>query len=108
MAWGTASQPANEEDNHLTFQLYDLDIHFPQGEMTLIAGKFGSGKSLLLLAMLGEARLLHGKISYAVSPLLDPNEIENNDWSLVPKGVAYVPQVRLNYFIYGCAYYLSI
>ena len=77
------------------FGLYDLDLHFPHGQMTLVAGKFGSGKTLLLLAMLGEATLLEGKISYAVSPLLDPSCVDDRDWSLARNGVAYVPQVSL-------------
>ncbi|WWC93054.1 uncharacterized protein L201_008018 [Kwoniella dendrophila CBS 6074] len=74
------------------FRLRELDIEFPRGELTLVAGKFGAGKSLLLLALLGEARLIEGKISYAVSPLLNPAETEVQEWSLVKAGVAYVPQ----------------
>jgi ABC-type multidrug transport system fused ATPase/permease subunit len=57
------------------FQLRDLDVNFPRGEMTLIAGKFGSGKTLVLLALLGEARLVEGSISY-------PHETEPTEWSL--------------------------
>lgn len=71
----------------------DLDIKFPRGKLTLVAGKFGSGKSLLLLALLGEARLIEGKISYMVSPIMDPQKIDKNDWSLFKNGVAYAPQV---------------
>ncbi|ORX37959.1 P-loop containing nucleoside triphosphate hydrolase protein [Kockovaella imperatae] len=74
------------------FQLRDLDVKFPRGEMTLIAGKFGSGKTLLLLSLLGEVRLLNGEISYAVSPLMDPLNDGEQDWSLVLGGVAYVPR----------------
>ena len=95
VAWDIPHQADNKDVNNSTFELRDLDIHFPHGEVTLIAGKFGSGKSLLLLAMLGEARLLHGKISYAVSPIMDPNGIDDMDWSLASNRVAYVPQVRL-------------
>jgi len=75
------------------FQLRDLDIEFPRGQMTLIAGKFGSGKTLLLLALLGEARLIEGKISYLVSQILDPLDASVPDWTLRKGGVAYVPQV---------------
>lgn len=77
-----------------TFKLCHLDISFPRGGMTLVAGKFGSGKSLLLLALLGEASLLDGKVSYTVSEVLDPLDRNEADWSLVPNGVAYVPQVN--------------
>ena len=85
-ASSTASQPV--------FQLRDLDVHFPRGEMTLLAGKFGTGKTLLLLALLGEVRLVDGKISYAVSPLMNPLDNGDQDWSLLLGGVAYVPQVN--------------
>ena len=85
-ASSTASQPV--------FQLRDLDVHFPRGEMTLIAGKFGTGKTLLLLALLGEVRLVNGKISYAVSPLMNALDNGDQDWSLLLGGVAYVPQVN--------------
>ena len=88
-------QEANNEAAASIFGLYDLDLHFPEGQMTLVAGKFGSGKTLLLLAMLGEARLLEGKISYAVSPLLDPGHVDDKEWRLAKNGVAYVPQASL-------------
>lgn len=95
IAWDI-TPPMDQSRNFASdFQLHDLDIQFPPGEMTLIAGKFGSGKTLLLLAMLGEARLLHGKISYTASPLLDPACANIDDWALAKNGVAYVPQVSL-------------
>ncbi|ADV22353.1 ABC transporter ABCC.6, putative [Cryptococcus gattii WM276] len=82
----------NSENSKIGFRLMDLDIKFPRGKLTLVAGKFGSGKSLLLLALLGEARLVEGKISYMVSPIMDPQKIDKNDWSLFKNGVAYAPQ----------------
>ena len=85
------------------FQLHDLDLHFPQGEMTLVAGKFGSGKTLLLLAMLGEAHVINGKLSYAVSPILDPACKDNGDWNSVENGVAYVPQASPASVLWWCA-----
>lgn len=80
------------------FKLQDLDVEFPRGEITLVAGKFGSGKSLLLLSLLGEARLLEGEISYLLSNCLDPLEAESADWTLQKTGVAYVPQVSCGSF----------
>ncbi|WWC95346.1 hypothetical protein V866_002208 [Kwoniella sp. B9012] len=79
-------------ENTVGFRLQNLDVEFPRGKFTLVAGKFGSGKSLLLLALLGEARLIEGKISYTVSPVMDLNELDGKDWSLVKGAVAYVPQ----------------
>ena len=76
------------------FILRDLDITFQRGTVTLIAGKFGSGKSLLLNALLGEVALLRGRISYAVSSIADPWQVETAiDWSQCLEGLAFVPQV---------------
>jgi ABC-type branched-subunit amino acid transport system ATPase component len=96
VAWNL-SEPSSDSHTAGTatpsFRLQGLNVQFPRGEMTLVAGKFGSGKTLLLLAMMGEARLVEGSISYAVSDLLDPGMEDRGDWSLLKKGVAYVPQV---------------
>ena len=79
----------------IKFRLHDLNVHFPRGEITLVAGKFGSGKTLLLLALLGEAKLLSGKINYAVSPIMNPLTAASVEVrSLAKRGVAYVPQVK--------------
>lgn len=46
--------PGNSEtDISHNFQLKDLNISFPQGKLTLIAGRTGSGKTALLNALLG-------------------------------------------------------
>ncbi|WRT69478.1 uncharacterized protein IL334_006464 [Kwoniella shivajii] len=86
------SGTSTPNEGSVGFRLREVDVQFPRGQITLIAGKFGSGKTLLLLALLGEARLIEGKISYAVSPIMDPTEIDKNDWTLLSGAVAYVPQ----------------
>nr|XP_019009148.1 ABC transporter ABCC.6 [Kwoniella pini CBS 10737]OCF47929.1 ABC transporter ABCC.6 [Kwoniella pini CBS 10737] len=86
------SDDTTASNNNVGFQLQNLDVEFPKGKFSLVAGKFGSGKSLLLLALLGEAQLIEGKVSYAVSPIKDPAQISNTDWSLIKRAVAYVPQ----------------
>ena len=79
------------------FILRDLNASVPIGEMTLVCGKLGSGKSLLLLALLGETDLLAGQI---ICPRTPPESlaafaalgyIDPRDW-IVPGVVAYVPQ----------------
>ena len=80
--------------NSAPFVLRDLDITFERCTVTLIAGKFGCGKSLLLNALLGEVALLRGRISYAVSAVVDPWQVENAlDWDHCAEGLAFVPQV---------------
>lgn len=44
------------------FLLQGLNLEFPFGELSIVSGKIGSGKSLLLSAILGEAELLQGHI----------------------------------------------
>ncbi|TDL25136.1 multidrug resistance-associated ABC transporter [Rickenella mellea] len=78
------------------FILVDLTLEFPLGELTLVCGKLGSGKTLLLLALLGEADLLGGQI---VCPRSPPDIIASfagivpspDKW-IVPGVCAYVPQ----------------
>ncbi|KAI5122627.1 hypothetical protein M0805_008716 [Coniferiporia weirii] len=90
-ASSTASTPRRK------FSLIDLTLDFPLGELSLICGKLGSGKTLLLLSLLGEVDILAGRVSCPRSP---PNIIASFT-SIVPlpeewvvEGVcAYVPQV---------------
>ena len=78
------------------FKLTDLDVVFPRGRTTLVAGRFGSGKTLLLLGLLGEAHLIDGEVTYAISTMLPPRLSEKPSadwsWSIVPETVAYAPQ----------------
>ncbi|XP_070611081.1 ATP-binding cassette sub-family C member 9 [Erythrolamprus reginae] len=44
--------------------LSDIDIRIPAGQMTMIVGQVGCGKSSLLLAILGEMQTLEGKVHW--------------------------------------------
>ncbi|KAJ7065610.1 multidrug resistance-associated ABC transporter [Mycena amicta] len=78
------------------FVLMDLSLEFPRGELSLVCGKLGSGKTLLLLALLGEADVLTGQVACPRSPAnilasfagFNP---ATKDW-LVDGVCAYVPQ----------------
>ncbi|KAF9225872.1 multidrug resistance-associated ABC transporter [Gyrodon lividus] len=78
------------------FMLLDLALSFPEGELSLICGKLGSGKTLLLLALLGEADILAGQV---ICPRSPPDVLASFSGKMaspeqwVVKGVcAYVPQ----------------
>ena len=54
--------PADEGDDEDKFVLRDLNLAFPKGELSVVSGKTGSGKSLLLASILGEADILAGRV----------------------------------------------
>jgi hypothetical protein len=111
------------------FILMDVSLFFPQGELSLICGKLGSGKTLLLLcafsivfivlinnnlnvALLGEADILTGQVLCPRSP---PDVIASfyglipppDQW-VVKNVCAYVPPSAWlrNASIKGCRFYL--
>jgi ABC-type transport system involved in cytochrome bd biosynthesis fused ATPase/permease subunit len=56
----TDSDPGYIHDS--TFQLRNLNVDFPVGQLSLITGPTGSGKSSLLKALLGEMDRVSGKV----------------------------------------------
>ncbi|PWN19710.1 P-loop containing nucleoside triphosphate hydrolase protein, partial [Microstroma glucosiphilum] len=92
------SDPAVEAGN-TSFTLTDLNVTFAVGQLNLIVGRLGSGKSLLLKALLGEAQILSGLV---LSPRSSPTALaedrlrlvrpfQSSVWQDVSR-VAYVPQ----------------
>ncbi|KAL3425743.1 ABC transporter [Phlyctema vagabunda] len=59
-SWG--GKEVSEEDISSAFRLMDLDIKFEIGKLNIIAGPTGSGKTSLLMALLGEMSLIKGKV----------------------------------------------
>jgi ABC-type multidrug transport system fused ATPase/permease subunit len=57
----TATLSWSKDGADAPFQLKDLDVTFSKGELNLIVGPIGSGKSSLLLGLLGEMRLVSGQ-----------------------------------------------
>lgn len=45
-----------------SFTLGPLNFDFPLNKLSIVAGSVGAGKSTLLMSLLGETRLLHGKV----------------------------------------------
>ncbi|GJN94069.1 hypothetical protein Rhopal_007133-T1 [Rhodotorula paludigena] len=87
------------------------DLVFPRGKTTLVAGDVGSGKSALLLALLGELHVSSGgveirteggeksKMSYAAqSPWLQDTSVRNN----ILFGEEY-DEERYNETVFACA-----
>lgn len=72
-----------------TFALRDLDVTFPEGKLSLVAGTVGAGKSALLLSLLGELRMVQGK-RYLPSDLLPEDASTSPDG--LTRSVAYCAQ----------------
>ncbi|PSS02409.1 hypothetical protein BD289DRAFT_478793 [Coniella lustricola] len=58
--WG--SKNAVAEDGSMAFRLLDMNIDFEIGKLNVITGPTGSGKTSLLMALLGEMTLMDGKV----------------------------------------------
>lgn len=96
MAFENASVawPTDDESDEERFVLRGVTFVLPRGELSVISGKTGSGKSLLLSAVIGEADLLAGAIRAPAAP----SALERHDHSahrgnwLIPSLKAYVAQ----------------
>ncbi|KAJ5928883.1 hypothetical protein N7466_007839 [Penicillium verhagenii] len=65
IAWPSDQKQKHQEKQSSLperFELHSLDVEFPRGELSVIHGETGSGKSLVLAAILGEVDLLSGRI----------------------------------------------
>lgn len=58
--WGGKDSVA--EDGSRAFRLLDLDIDFQIGKLNIIAGPTGSGKTSMLMGLLGEMTLVEGRV----------------------------------------------
>ncbi|OAA79643.1 ABC transporter, transmembrane domain, type 1 [Akanthomyces lecanii RCEF 1005] len=72
-------------DKKATFELTSVDLCFPKSELSVIVGPVGSGKSLLLSALLDEAVITAGRLGR-------PSVGEAVQDGLVPGSTAYVAQ----------------
>ncbi len=59
--WG--SRESVQKNENEAFTLSNVDVNFHRAELNIIAGPTGSGKTSLLMALLGEMTLLDGKVS---------------------------------------------
>ncbi|KAJ2567621.1 Transporter of the ATP-binding cassette (ABC) [Coemansia sp. RSA 1813] len=67
----TSSQLVNpgDQDKRVAFSLKSIDVQFPLGGLSIIAGPTGSGKTSLLSALIGDMNLTSGRI---LLPTADP------------------------------------
>ena len=60
LTWG--GKDAQKADGQTAFRMIDLDIRFLIGRLNIIVGPTGSGKTSLLMALLGEMTLIEGAV----------------------------------------------
>lgn len=60
MTWG--GKDAQKADGQTAFRMIDMDIRFLIGRLNIIVGPTGSGKTSLLMALLGEMTLIEGSV----------------------------------------------
>ncbi|KAK4099542.1 P-loop containing nucleoside triphosphate hydrolase protein [Parathielavia hyrcaniae] len=58
--WGSKSTVA--ADGSMAFRLLDLDVDFKIGKLNVITGPTGSGKTSMLMALLGEMTIMKGRV----------------------------------------------
>ena len=91
IAW-PADENTNEEDR---FVLRNINATFPKGELSVISGKTGTGKSLMLAAILGEVDVLEGTLYVPRAPPLSErhdDKANKSNW-IIPEAIAYVAQI---------------
>ncbi|PHH76236.1 hypothetical protein CDD82_4074 [Ophiocordyceps australis] len=60
LIWG--GRDAVAEDGSRAFRLLDLNLDFQIGKLNIIAGPTGAGKTSMLMGLLGEMTLVHGRV----------------------------------------------
>ncbi|KAL0935128.1 ABC bile acid [Colletotrichum truncatum] len=91
IAWPVDDETKDED----RFILRNVDVTFPAGELSVISGKTGTGKSLILAAILGESDLLSGKIYAPKPPPLGERHDDkaNRDNWIIPSSISFVGQI---------------
>ena len=93
----TIAFPIDEAENQeeTRFRLSGLDLSFPKKELSVISGKTGSGKSLLLTAIIGEADIIEGVLTAPKPPPQHErydDQATAGDW-IIDSSLAYVAQI---------------
>ncbi|KAK3053818.1 Transporter of the ATP-binding cassette (ABC) [Extremus antarcticus] len=84
---GTFSWGSREADD---FKMIDLDLRFKVGQMNIVVGPTGSGKTSLLMALLGEMTLLDGQVYLPAGKSRD--DVKANRETGLTESVAYCAQ----------------
>ncbi|BGO93853.1 hypothetical protein NBRC10512_004641 [Rhodotorula toruloides] len=82
-----SNEDAARQDTSV-FRLKDLDLRFPEGQLSIILGPVGSGKTTLLQSLLGETNRLSGS-AFLPSPVIRSTD---SDPAILTETTAYASQ----------------
>ncbi|KAJ2762341.1 hypothetical protein H4S06_000713 [Coemansia sp. BCRC 34490] len=92
----------NDNGDIADFSLKNIDVRFPLGGLSIVAGPTGSGKSSMLSALIGEMSLTRGRILLPTEAAIESQAakagdayreiVELSDEGLAIRDVAYVAQ----------------
>ena len=85
--------PTNLAKTSLGFSLRAINVSFPPKELSIISGKTGSGKSLLLATIIGEGERLSGTISVPKLAARSSDDNANPGNWIIPQAMAFVAQI---------------
>ncbi|KAJ5428287.1 P-loop containing nucleoside triphosphate hydrolase protein [Penicillium cf. griseofulvum] len=94
IAW-PADQTEDEAVDENRFTLRVLDVAFPMKGLSVVSGRTGSGKSLLLSCLLGECEVLEGTVKVPVPPPISDrfdHLATSANWN-IDSAIAYVAQI---------------
>ncbi|CAH1759323.1 6631_t:CDS:10, partial [Entrophospora sp. SA101] len=74
------------------FTINDLNIEFPMKELSIICGPTGSGKTLLMMSLLGESNIINGKIFCPRYKMEQTDTGLNSSNWIIENSTAYVAQ----------------
>ncbi|KAB8298622.1 hypothetical protein EYC80_000801 [Monilinia laxa] len=94
IAWPCA-EGEDEMDGNERYVLRNVDVSFPKGELSVISGKTGTGKSLMLASILGEVDILAGEVHVPQGPKAADrhDHLANKDNWIIPSSLAFVAQI---------------
>jgi ABC-type multidrug transport system fused ATPase/permease subunit len=95
VAWPAEHEPGTEEGDEDRFALRNMNFKFPQKGLSVVSGRTGSGKSLLLASILGECDVLEGTIKAPVPPPIKQrfdHLATGANW-IIDSAFAYVAQI---------------
>ncbi|KAK2877316.1 hypothetical protein FQN49_001243 [Arthroderma sp. PD_2] len=93
LSWGSGKPETSSLLNSTTqaFRLIDINVNFQLGKLNIIAGPTGSGKTSLLMALLGEMSLIQGSVSLP-GGTSDRADLRPDPMTSLTESVAYCAQ----------------